>query len=141
MYITTVPSGAVTASVSSSGIARAGMIYNVTCTVSKTVGGLVNPPTATWTTGGVAVTNGTDITIVTMANDTVAFSTSTFDPLKTSHGAQYRCSGFLMSPARDTAFMPYVEEVLYVQSKLCDTIFCSSEQLPKLFYYRHPKIV
>ena len=103
---------------SSSGIARAGRSYNLTCTVSKTVGGLINSPTATWTTRGVVITNGNGITVSNITDDTASISTLFFDPLRTSHGAQYRCSGFFMSPARDTVLMPYVDEDLYIQSKL-----------------------
>ena len=103
---------------SSSGIARAGRNYNLTCTVSKTVDGLINSPTATWTIGGVAITNRNGITVSNITDDTASISTLIFDPLRTSHGAQYRCSGFFMSPARDTALMPYVDENVNIQSKL-----------------------
>ena len=117
-FCLSVPSNAIIATVSSSGTARAGMAYNLTCTVSKTVDGLINSPTAMWTTGRVAVTNGTDIMVFTTIGNTFAISTLTFDPLRTSHGAQYRCSGSLISPARDIALMPLVVEDYNVQSKL-----------------------
>ena len=58
-----VPPDAITATVSSSGTATAGMVYSLTCNVSKTVGDLTNTPTATWTTGGEAVNNGNGITV------------------------------------------------------------------------------
>ena len=97
----TVPPNAITATNSSSGIARAGMSYNLTCTVSKTVDGLLNSPTATWTIGGVAVSDGNGITVSTMSTETAAVSTLTFDPLRTSHDGRYSCDGTLTSPALD----------------------------------------
>ena len=92
-----VPSGSLTVSVSRSGTARAGMVFNLTCTVSK-VDGLINSPTATWTTGsgGVAVSNGNGISV---SNGLTATSTLTFDPLRTSHNGAYMCIGSLNSPA------------------------------------------
>ena len=111
-----VPTTVVTASVSSSGITRAGMIYNLTCTVSKTGGGLINSPTVTWTTGGVAVTNGDGITVSTMTINETAISTLTFDPLRTSHDDRYSCDGTLTSPALETELMSSTVEILRVQS-------------------------
>ena len=93
------------------------MIYNLTCTVTKTVSGLINSPTATWTIGEDAVSNGTDITVVTMNGNVVSTSILIFDPLRTSHGAQYSCNGSLISPARDAALMPFVAKDYNVQSK------------------------
>ena len=49
------------------------MTYSLTCTVSKTVHGLINSPNATWTIGygGETVFNGNGITVsTTMTNDT-----------------------------------------------------------------------
>ena len=113
-----VPPTAVSATVSSSGTARAGMIYNLTCTVSKTVDGLINSPTATWTTGGVAVSNGNEITVSTMTTDEAAITTLTFDPLRTTHNHQYSCDGTLTSPALDTPLMLFTVVDHHVQSKL-----------------------
>ena len=113
-----VPPTAITASVSSSGIARAGMVYSLTCTVSKTVGGLINSPTATWTTGGVAVTNGNGITVSTMATSETAISIQIFDPLRTSHNGQYSCDGTLTSQALDETLTPSMTMELRVQSQL-----------------------
>ena len=114
-----VPTTVITATVSSSGIARAGMIYNLTCTVSKTVGGLINSPTTTWTdvSTGMAVTNGNGITVSTMTTDTANISTLTFDLLRTSHIGTYRCDGTLISPGLDTPLMPSTVETLQVQSE------------------------
>ena len=112
-----VPPDAITATVSSSGTATAGMVYSLTCNVSKTVGGLTNTPTATWTTGGVAVTNGNGITVNGTTGDTTVTSTLTFDPLRTSHEGSFVCSGTLTSQALDTALMPSTMENLEIRSK------------------------
>ena len=113
-----VPPTALAASVSRSGTARAGMTYNLTCTVSKTVDGLINSPTATWTAWGEEVTNGDGIAVSTMTNDTASISTLTFDPLRTSHNGIYSCVGTLTSPALDTPLMPSTVETLSVQSEI-----------------------
>ena len=110
-----VPSGAVRASVSRSGTARAGMIYSLTCTVSK-ISGFVNSPTATWTTGGVAVSNGSDISVSSTSSDTSSSSTLTFDPLRTSHGNMYSCDGSLNSPALEEPLITSTTVILSVQS-------------------------
>ena len=115
--IAIVPPDAISASVSRSGTARAGMIYNLTCTVSKRVGGLINSPTAMWTTGGMAVSDGNDITVSTITTDTTTTSTLTFDPLRTSHGGSYSCSGTLTSPALETPLTSSTLEEHRVQSE------------------------
>ena len=112
-----VPPDAVTATVSSSGTATAGMVYSLTCNVSKTVGGLTDSPTAMWTTGGVAVTNGNGITVTGTTGDTTVTSTLTFDPLRTSHEGSFVCSGTLSSSALDTLLMPSATENLEIKSK------------------------
>ena len=95
------------------------MVYNLTCTVSKMVDGLINSPTATWTTAGVAVSSGNGITVSTMtANENAAISTLTFDPLRTSHDGRYSCDGTLTSPALDTPLMPSTVVAHRVQSEL-----------------------
>ena len=113
-----VPAGSVMAVVSRSGTARAGMVYNLTCTVSKAVDGLTNPPTATWMsgTGLMPVSNGNGITPSTSSDGVSTMSTLTFVPLRTSHNGAYMCVGSLNSPARHTPLMPSVEEELLVQS-------------------------
>ena len=115
-----VPPGSVMAVVSRSGTARAGMVYNLTCTVSKTVAGLINSPTAFWITGieGMPVSNGNNITVATSNDDEMSvISTLTFDPLRTSHNGAYMCVGSLNSPALQMPLMPSVEEELSVQSR------------------------
>ena len=121
-----VPPGVITASVSRSGTVRAGMVYKLACTVSKTVDGLVNSPTATWTTGGVAISSGNDITVSRTTDDMSATSTLTFDPMRTSHEARYICEGTLTSPALVTPLMPTAVEDLRVQSKLYCIALCRS---------------
>ena len=115
--LSTVPPNVITATVSSLGTATAGMVYSLICNVSKTVGGLINSPTAMWTTGGVAITNGNGITISGTTENTTVTSTLTFDPLRTSHKGSFVCSGTLTSPALDTALMPSAMENLEIQSK------------------------
>ena len=119
-----VPPNAITATISESGTARAGMTYSLTCTVSKTVDGLINSPTATWTTGGVAVTNGNGITVSTMATSETAISILTFDPLRASHNGQYSCDGTLTSQALDKTLTPSMTMELGVQSKLYICMYC-----------------
>ena len=113
-----VPPTALTATVSESGTARAGMVYNLTCTVTKTVGGLINTPTATWTTGGVAVSNGNGITVSTMSTDAAKRVKLTFDLLRTSHDGRYSCDGTLTSPALERELTLSSVETLQVQSVL-----------------------
>ena len=93
------------------------MVYSLTCNVSKTVSGLIDSPTATWTTGGVAVNNGSGITVTNTTGDTTVTSTLTFDPLRTFHEGSFVCSGTLTSPALDTALMPSSPEDLEIRSK------------------------
>ena len=103
---------------SSLGTARAGMVFSLTCTVSKTVNAFLNSPTATWTyTRGVAVTNGNGITVSNTTEDMTVTSTLTFELLRTSHEGSFVCSGTLISPALDTALMRSTTEELKIQSK------------------------
>ena len=117
-----VPPTAITATVSSSGTAIAGMVYNLTCTISKTVSGLTNSPTATWTTvgenGGVAITNRNGITVSNIIFNETARSTLTFDQLRTSHNGRYICDGTLTSPALETELMRSTVETFFVQSEM-----------------------
>ena len=117
-----VPPDAIIATVSSSGTARAGMTYSLICSVSKTVGGLINSPTATWTTGGVAVSNGNGIAVSNTTDDMTATSTLTFDPLRTSHEGRFVCGGTLTSPALDTALMPSITRDLEIKSKAISVV-------------------
>ena len=117
-----VPPTVITATISSSGTATAGMVYSLTCNVSKTVGGLINSPTATWTTGGenggVAITNGDGITVSNSIFNETATSTLTFDLLRTSHNGRYSCDGTLTSPAAEAELMRSTVETFFVQSEM-----------------------
>ena len=115
--VSSVPPEVVTASVSRSGTARAGMVYNLTCTVSKTVGGLANTPTVTWTIGGVAVSTGNGVILSDSTDDMSAIATLTFDPLRTSHEGRYICEGTLTSPGLEMPLTPSTAEPLRAQSK------------------------
>ena len=86
--------------------------------MSKTVDGLINSPTATWTAGGEAVTNGNGITLSTMAINETAVSILTFDLLRTSHNGRYSCNGTLTSPALETELVRSTVETLFVQSEM-----------------------
>ena len=124
--ISSVPPESVKASVSRSDTPRAGMVYNLTCTVSKTVEGLASSPTATWTIGGVAVSSGNDVIISGSAGDRSAVSTLTFEPLRTSHEGRYTCEGTLTSPSLDMPLTPSTAEELRVQSKQLMFVFLLS---------------
>ena len=99
------------------------MVYSLTCNVSKTVGGLTNFPTAMWTTGGVAITNGNGITVSGTTGEMTVTSTLTFNPLQTSHEGSFMCSGTLTSPALDTALISSVTEELEIQSKTASIVY------------------
>ena len=116
MSFTSVPPTAITATVSRSGIPRAGTIYNLTCTVTKQQEGLINSPNATWTIGGVAVMSGNGITTSVVSTNTATLSTLIFDPLRSSHNGRYGCCGTLVSPAQDTPLTSLIFETVFVQS-------------------------
>ena len=94
------------------------MVYNLTCTVLKTVDGLINSSTVTWTTWGEIVTNGNGITVSIMTINKTAVLTLTFDPLRTSHNGSYSYDGTLTSPALGTELMRSSVETFIVQSEM-----------------------
>ena len=115
-YLSLVPPDVINASVQASGIARAGMSYTLICTASKTVDGLVNSPSAMWTTAGqVVASDGNGVTVSTLST---AMAIITFDPLRTSHDGIYRCNGTLISPALKTPLTRFSTEINHVQSKM-----------------------
>ena len=78
---------------------------NLTCTVTETIQGLSNMPSAAWMGPGVSE-NGTtaeDRLIVeeTVRNATTAITTLSFSELHTSHAGLYICEGTLVSPAAE----------------------------------------
>ena len=75
---------------------------SLTCTVSETIQGLTELPSAVWLMADTTpLTSGEDnITITeTFTNDTTVVSTLSFSPLLTSHAGLYHCQGRLHSPA------------------------------------------
>ena len=101
------------------------MVYNLNCTVFKTVGGLINSPTATWTdvSTGMAVTNGNGITVSTTTDDMSVTSTLTFDPLRTTHEGSFVCGGTLTSPALNAPLIPSFTEELEILSKATSMVY------------------
>ena len=70
------------------------------CTVSETISGLTNSPSAHWVTSSGPVIPGEDITVTeTLRNATTATAILTFSSLHTSHAGLYTCQGTLVSPA------------------------------------------
>ena len=86
----------------------------MTCTVSRMIQGLVNSPTVTWTTEGMPVSDRNDIIVSTGTSST---STLVFDPLRTSHGGRYYCTGSLSSPALESQLTVSLLEENTVQSE------------------------
>ena len=134
----TVPPNAITTTVGSSGTAIAGMVYSLTCTVFKIVGGLINSPIVIWPTWWVAVTNGNGITVSDTIGDMAVTSTLTFDPLRTSHEGSFVCSGTLTSPALDTVLMPSTTEELEIQSKTTTIVYTMPFKLIAIIHSYSP---
>ena len=97
-----VPDGslAVETDVSENGTVEAGSgNLTLTCTVSETISGLTNIPSAHWSG---PVTSGDDIVVTeTVRNATTVTVDLTFSSLHTSHAGQYTCQGTLVSPAAE----------------------------------------
>ena len=93
----TVPSNPISISIDASEVATAGQTHTLNCTVVK-IGGLINSPIVSWTTGGVPV--GSGVSVVTTTGQLSTTSVLTFNPLRTSDGGNYMCEGSLTSPAR-----------------------------------------
>ena len=71
----------------------------LTCTVSETISGLTDMPSAHWSG---PVTSGDDIVVSeTLRNATTVTVDLTFSSLHTSHAGQYTCQGTLVSPAAE----------------------------------------
>ena len=104
------------ANISRSGTARAGERYTLICTVSKTIGGLLNFLNVSWTTGEQTVTNDNSMTVSTTVGNTSSVSILTFNPLRTSHGRNYDCRGSLESPALTRPLATSGQERVNIQS-------------------------
>ena len=72
---------------------------NLTCTVTKTISGLSNMPSAIWT--GPVVSGEGIAAKETFRNATTAVTILSFSELHTSHAGLYICEGRLSSPAAD----------------------------------------
>ena len=111
-----VPDNAIQASISRSGIARAGERYTLICTVSKTISGLMNFLNVSWIAGVQTVTNDNRVTVSTNVGSTSSVSILTFNPLRTSHGRNYDCRGSLESPALTRPLATSEQERVNIQS-------------------------
>ena len=75
---------------------------SLTCTVSETIQGLTELPSAVWLMADTTpLTSGEDYITInnTFTNDTTVVSTLSFSPLLTSHAGLYHCQARLHSPA------------------------------------------
>ena len=116
-----VPAGSleVERNVSQNGPLEAGSAgLTLTCTVSETISGLTNTPSAHWMTSSGPVSSGEDITVTeTFRNDTSARATLTFSSLHTSHAGLYTCQGTLISP-------PAADDITSTSDAVSVTVSC-----------------
>ena len=114
-----VPHDAIEVNINTTGLATAGEYYNMTCTVFKTVDGLMNSPLATWTIGEIPVAEGNNIQLIMEAENSISTSTIVFDPLKTSNAVPqgYFCQGHLVSPALSVPLTTSIHHQLSMQSE------------------------
>ncbi len=115
-----VPMNSTSLDVSQSGSTVAGSEFTWTCSVSETISGFTNMPSAVWllADNNVPVPSGGDITITTTRSNNTATAILNFNPLRTSHGAVYLCRGTLMSPAQDGLIQTMKQIDLNVQRKI-----------------------
>ena len=103
MSISAVPAGSlrVETHISQNGPLEAGTAgLTLNCTVSETISGLTNRPSAHWMTSSGPVTSADDNTVTeTFRIATTVTATLTFSSLHTSHAGLYTCQGTLVSPA------------------------------------------
>lgn len=112
-----VPLRPLNAIISTSGMATAGEMYSLNCTVNKTINGLLNSPTASWTIGGIAINEDSRVAIVTIPGDVVYTSILTLQPLRTSDASgSYSCGGRLTSPARTDPLTVSMSQSVVVKS-------------------------
>ena len=91
-------------------------MYTLNCSVSKTIGGLMNSPTASWTTERMTAFDDSGV-VITQNSDGLLTSILTFTLLRTSHGGMYYCNSNLTSPALEIPLQGFTLENVYVQSK------------------------
>ena len=101
----------------------AGSEYTLTCII-QAIPGFTNIPTAQWTdtSSGNVLETGDHITVVTSPGS----ATLTFNPLRASDDAGYRCSGSLMTLAQGALLTISMLENLRVQSKRHSNLLASS---------------
>ena len=101
-FVFTVPTGSlmVVGIVSDLGVTEAGGIGpTLTCTVTETIPGLTNMPSAIWVT--MAVSGGSIAVNDIFRNGTTAVTSLSFPELHTSHAGLYTCQGVLNSSGVD----------------------------------------
>ena len=69
------------------------------CTVSETISGLTNMPSALWVGPSGPVEDGQSVTLTETTSDVTATLTLTFPSLLTSQGGEYTCQGTVVTPA------------------------------------------
>lgn len=113
----TVPPNVTTTNISRSGTSRAGEMYALSCSVSKTVDGLLNSPNATWMAERMAIFDEAGVAVSSSSDGFLSTSILTFTSLRTSHGGKYCCNSQLSSPTLETPLKVCTMEEVYVQSK------------------------
>ena len=84
--------------------------------MSRTVGGLLNRLTVSWTAGMQRAANENSETASTTVGNSTSVFLLTFNPLKTSHGGIYVCRGSLESPALSRPLATSEQERVSIQS-------------------------
>ena len=105
---------------------------NLTCTVTKTISGLSNMPSAIWT--GPVVSEKGITAKETIRNATTAVTTLSFSELHTSHAGLYICEGKLSSPAAEDGIITNSSLPIPVTIKcewisMCLIMICNSLHL------------
>ena len=104
-FVCTVPTGSlmVEGNVSDLGLTEAGGIGpTLTCTVTETIPGLTNMPSAIWVKAFVPQVSGGSIAVNDIfRNGTTAVTSLSFPELHTSHAGLYTCRGVLNSSGVD----------------------------------------
>ena len=99
----------------STGEGTAGDKIRLRCIV-RTSEGLVARPFLNWTGVGVGDSAVTESEII-VVSEIESERHLTFNPLRTSHGGQYRGTGNIIIPSIDLHANSYISRYVYVQSK------------------------